>query len=89
MPIATGLPSLKASSGLWQVAQLIVPSALSRVSKNKLFPTATRSGGSAVLLSRGGRPSLFGSSFAATPQHIDASESQVIIVNVVRVLVGT
>jgi hypothetical protein len=44
MPTDTGLPSVKARAGSWQVAQATVPSPDSRLSKNSFSPNATAAG---------------------------------------------
>jgi hypothetical protein len=44
IPIETGLPSVKARAGLWQVLQATVPSADNRPSKKSFMPRAIFSG---------------------------------------------
>ena len=48
MPTHTGLPSVKARAGSWQVTQATVLSAESRGSKNSFRPKATLAGLSVV-----------------------------------------
>jgi len=44
MPIETGLPSVKARAGSWQVAQATVPSPESRPSKKSFAPSEITAG---------------------------------------------
>ncbi len=63
MPVETGLPSVKARAGSWHVLQAMEPSADSRASKNKRWPSATFSGvcrlsaGIAARVADSGKPS--------------------------------
>jgi hypothetical protein len=44
MPTDVGLPSVKARTGSWHVAQETVPSPESRLSKNNFSPSTTAAG---------------------------------------------